>query len=364
MTEVLLLFLARAGGVAGWLLLRGDAVAARGEGLAELPLGAARVVAVVPGEEVGLHWLELPAGLAPAQAQAAARLLAAEVSAQPLAEVHVAVGREGEAGALRPVALAPVEAMERWLESARAAGVEPDLVIPDTALLPAPEEGFVRFDRGGMALWRGPEAAFALEPDLAQLVVGAAPVAVLDPLAFEAGLPAALDRPLVNLRQGPFARRRAFRLQGPRLRRLALLGAALAAVTLVLQIVQIMLYTLAADRVEEETRRIAATALSRSPGSAGADDLGRRLAELRGGGVGFGAIAGAVFAAVKAAPNVELSALSFAPDGSLRITARADSPASLADLGQRIEGSGFAAARMPPRSEGARQVQDMIVRPR
>ncbi|HEX8578819.1 MAG TPA: type II secretion system protein GspL [Allosphingosinicella sp.] len=360
---MLLLFLAPGGGLGGWLLLREEAVAARGEGLADLP-AAPRIVAVVPGEEVALHWLDLPAGLAPAQAQAAARLLAAEFSAQPLADMHVAVGRESDAGALRPVALAPVAAMERWLETARGAGVEPDLFIPDTALLPVPEEGFVRFDRGTLPLWRGPEAAFALEADLAELVVGSAPVTTLDPLSFEAGLAAALERPLVNLRQGPFARRRGFRLQGARLRRLALLGAALAVVTLILQIAQIMLYTLAADRVEEETRRIAATALSRSPGSAGADDLGRRLAELRGGGVGFGAIAGAVFAAVKAAPNVELTALAFAPDGSLRITARADSPASLADLGQRIEAGGFAAARMPPRSEGARQVQDMIVRPR
>ncbi|HEY0149502.1 MAG TPA: type II secretion system protein GspL [Allosphingosinicella sp.] len=361
---MLLLFLPPGGGAGSWLLLRGDAIAARGEGIAELPLGTGRTVLMVPGEEVGLHWLELPAGLAPAQAQAAARLLAAEFSAQSLSEMHVAVGRESGEGVLRPVALAPVAAMERWLETARAVGIEPDIIIPDTALLPVAEEGYIRFDRGGVALWRGPEAAFALEPDLAELVVGDAPVFALDLAGFEAGLPAALEHPLVNLRQGPFARRRGFRLQGARLRRLAMLGAALALVTLILQIVQIMLYTLAADRVEEETRRIAATALSRSPGAAGADDLGRRLAELRGGGVGFGAISGAVFAAVKAAPNVELSALSFAPDGSLRVTARADSPASLADFARRIEGSGFAAAPMPPRSEGARQVQDVIVRPR
>ena len=364
MTEMLLLFLPPGGGVGGWLLVQGGAVVARGEGISELPGGARSVTAVVPGEEVGFHWVDLPAGLAPAQAQAAARLLAAEVSAQPLGDVHVAVGRESQFGALRPVALAPVSAMERWLETVAALGLDADSILPDTALLPVPDEGFVRFDRGGIALWRGPEQAFALEPDLAELVVNGGPVTTLDPAAFEAALPEAVERPLVNLRQGPFARRRVWRLQGPRLRRLALLAGALALVTLTLQIAQILIYTVAADRVEGETRRIAATALSRSPGAAGASDLNRRLAELRGGGVGFGAITGGVFAAIKAAPNVELSSLTFVADGTLRISARADNPASLADFAQRVEAGGFAVDRMPPRTAEGRQTQDMVVKPR
>ncbi|HEX8584182.1 MAG TPA: type II secretion system protein GspL [Allosphingosinicella sp.] len=365
MTERLLLFLApKAGGVGGWLLLGEGAVAARGPGLEDLPPGVRLTAAVVPGEEVGLHWLDLPAGLAPAQAQAAARLLAAEISSQPLSEMHVAAGRDGAVGELRPVALVPVTAMERWLDTVRAAGIEPELVIPDTALLPAPETGFVRFDRGEIALWRAGEAAFALEPELAELVVGDAPVTEIDVLAFEAGLSAALERPLVNLRQGPFARRREWRMQGARWRRLLVLAAALALVTLFLQIAQIVVYTRAADRVQEETRRIAATALSRSPGTAGASDLNRRLAELRGGGVGFGAIAGAVFEAVKAVPNVELSSLTFGVDGALRISVRGDAPASLDGFAQRIEAGGFAVDRMPPRSAEGRQAQDIIVRPR
>jgi general secretion pathway protein L len=171
-------------------------------------------------------------------------------------------------------------------------------------------------------------------------------------------------RPLVNLRQGVFARRRSWRLQGPRLRRLAFLSGALAIVTLLLQIAQILIYTVAADRLEEETRRIAATALSRSPGAAGASDLNRRLAELRGGGLGFGAIAGAVFGAIKGAPNVELSSLAFMGDGTMRISVRADSAPSLADFAGRVEASGFVVERLPPRTAEGRQTQDMVVRPR
>lgn len=363
MTERLLLFLAPGGGASGWLLLQDGVVAARGAGLAELPV-ARSAVAVVPGEEVTLQWLDLPLGLAPAQAQAAARLMAAEASAQPLTDMHVVTGREGEPGALRPVALAPVEAMERWLATAAAAGVEPDLIIPDTALLPVSADGYTRMDRDGIALWRGPDVAFAAEAELAALVVGDAPVTELDAAAFEAHLLAALDRPLVNLRQGLFARRRAVRLEIVRVRRLGWLVLAIALATLVLQITQIIVYTRAADSVEEETRRIAATALSRSPGSAGADDLGRRLAELRGGGVGFSAIAGAVFSAVQAVPNVELASLAFGVDGTLRIGVRGDSPATLDAFAQRVGANGFAVERTTPRIDNGRQVQDMLVRAR
>jgi len=366
-TERLLLFLAPkaggAGGASGWLLLREGVAAARGEGLAELPLVRSSVL-VVPGEDVTLQWLDLPLGLAPAQAQAAARLMAAEASAQPLSDMHVVAGREGEPGALRPVALAPVASMESWLATAAATGLEPDLIIPDTALLPVPGDGYTRLDRGGIALWRGREAAFAAEPELAELLVGDAPVAEIDSAAFEAHLLAALDRPLVNLRQGLFARRRALRVEVVRVRRLGWLALALAAVTLALQVAQITVYTFAADRVEEETRRIAATALSRSPGAAGAGDLGRRLAELRGGGVGFGAIAGATFAAVQAVPNVELASLTFGVDGTLRISVRGDSPATLDGFAQRIEAAGFAVDRTAPTSAGGRQAQEMVVRAR
>jgi general secretion pathway protein L len=362
-TDGLLIFLAPDGSIAGWLRLRDGLVDGRGAALDGVEVGLGALAAVVPGEQVTLHWLEIPAGLAPAQALAAARLMAAEASAQPLSDMHVAAGAE-DGAALRPVALVPAARMETWLETLQAAGLDPELMVPDTALLPLPEDGLVRFEREGISLYRGREAAFAAEPELAALVVGEAPVAELGAPAFEAGLASALALPLVNLRQGAFAKRREWRLQGARLRRLAILGLSLLLVTFALQIVQIMVYTLAADRAEEETRRIAATALSRSPGSANAADLTRRLGELRGGGVGFGTIAGAVFSAVRAANGVELSSMTFGEDGSLRVSALGDSAPSLTGFVQRIEAAGFAVEQMPPRAAGARQSQDLIVRPR
>jgi general secretion pathway protein L len=367
LTEALLLFLGAEDGFAGWLRLEGGAVAARGRELDGLPdpAGAATLVAVVPGEQVALHWLDLPSGLAPAQAAAAARLMVGEASAQPMAEMHVAVGRETAASPQRCVALVPAAAMDAWLARLAAHGVDPHLVIPETLLLPEPAEGLVRHDRGPVSLYRGVAEAFAAEPDVGDMVAGARPVTRLGDEAFEAGLAAAIDAPLLDLRQGPFARRRRLHVERARLRRLALLAAGLAAITLAVQIAAITRYTFAADSLEAEAKRVAAAALPRSPGVTDASgDLGRRLAELRGGGVGYGAIAGALFAAVRATPNVEISRLGFTPDGHLRAVVHGDGPAALAALAERVEAGGFAVERGPPRSGGGRQVQDFMVRPR
>ena len=67
----------------------------------------------VPGTEVAIHWLDLAGDLTPAQAAAAARLMLADASAEPLGDMHVAAGR-AENG-LTAVALAPVALMQAWL---------------------------------------------------------------------------------------------------------------------------------------------------------------------------------------------------------------------------------------------------------
>jgi general secretion pathway protein L len=366
MREALLLFLHREGGIEGWIRIAAGVVAARGAGLD----GAdehrlAPVVAVAPGEAVSLRWLELPAGLSLLQAAGAARLMAAELSAQPIGELHVAVGSDSGEGGARCVGLVPMETMRDWLAELEGAGFDADRIVPETLLLPTPEEGIVTWDTGPLHLYRGQEEAFAAEAELADLLLAGRTALPLDAESFASGLAPALDQAPLDLRQGPFARRREWRLAPARARRLALMTAALLLVSLAIQVVAIARYTLAADSAEAETRRIAAAALPRSPGVAvtGAA-LTQRLSELRGGGAGFGATAGALLDAVKGTPNVELSGLAFAPDGVLRATVQADSPAAIEALRQRVETSGFAAEATAPRSAGGRRVADLTVRPR
>ena len=366
MRETLLLFLARDGGVEGWIRLAEGSVAERGAGL-EGADGhrSAPVVAVAPGEAVTLRWLEFPAGLSSAQAAGAARLMAAEISAQPVGELHVAVGRSSPDGAGRCVGLVPTETMRTWLDGLEGAGFDAERMIPETLLLEPPDEGLATWDSGLIRLYRGPDEAFAAEPELGDLLLAGRSAVPVDPEGFAAGLAGALDQAPLDLRQGPFGRRRDWRVAPARARRLAGMTAALLLVSLAVQVALIARYMFAADSAEAETGRIAAAALHRNSGLSDPEAaLARRLAELRGGGAGFTATAEALFEAVKATPNIELTAVAFSPDGALRATAQADSPAAIEALRQRVEASGFAAEAGAPRSAAGRPSADLTVRPR
>ena len=369
--DALLLYLAGDGTVERWALLREGAIVDRGSAADALPPLAdpqtrepLRIAAIAPADSVSLHWLEIPAGLAPAQAAAAARLMAADVSAQPLGEMHVAVGAES-VDATRPVAIVPALTMAGWIGALQAQALDPDLVLPEPLLLPRPEAGFFFHNHGGVHLYRGRDDAFSVEPELAELVVGDAPVDILDEAAFETWLAAAVASPAVNLRQGAFAKRRRWKIEWRLLRRLVALALTILLVTLLIQIAAIMRYTFAADAVEAELEQVAARALPASGRlTNGPAQLEERLQQLRGSGAGYGAVASALFGAVQATPNAELTAVIFEPGGTLRATVQADSPATIAALGQRIEASGYRVETGSARSGGGRPTADLIVRAR
>jgi general secretion pathway protein L len=366
MREALLLFLGRDGGFDGWIRIGEGVVAARGVGFDGADRHrSAPVVAVAPGEAVTLRWLELPAGLSPAQGAGAARLMVADLSAQPVGELHVAVGRASGDGGRRCVGLVPLETMRGWLDGLEGAGFDAERIVPETLLVPAPAEALATWDSGLLRLYRGQDEAFAAEPELGDMLLAGRAAVPVDPDAFAAGLADALDLAPLDLRQGPFGRRRDWRVAPARARRLAALTAALLLISLAVQVTLIARYIFAADAADAETRRIAAAVLPRSPGLPDPQAaLTQRLAELRGGGAGFRATAGALFEAVKATPNIELTALAFSPDGLLRASVQADSPAAIEALRQRVEASGFAAEAGAPRSGGGRRVADLTVRPR
>jgi len=354
LNDILLILLDARGEIEGWLEVASGRVAARGRALEGLPgltdpkTGRAlAVAAVVPGEAVSLHWLEIPAGLTPAQAAAAARLIAADVSAQPIADMHVAVGPELPDSSLRPVALVPALAMAGWIGRLQAEGLDPDLILPEPLLLPVPEEGFVRYDRGTLPLFRGQGDAFSAEPELAELVTRGAPVRTLDHDAFETHLASALAALPVNLRQGAFAKRRRWKIEWPLVRRLAGFAALLLLVTLLLQVMTIFRYTFEADRLEAETR-----ALARSAGP---------IPAVRIGG-GYAGLASALFGALNGTPNAELTALIYDQSGVLRATIQADSPATLESVRQRIGAGAFEVELGPLRAGGGRPTADITIR--
>ena len=300
--------------------------------LVPLP-GPPRNALAVPGTDVAIHWLDLAGDLTLAQAAAAARLMLADASAEPLGAMHVAAGRS-ENG-LTAVALAPVERMEAWL----ADGLDPDLIVPESLLLLPPAEGLARrgLDHRGLA------QAFSVEPELAALVAGDAPVAELGEAEFAAGLAAALAEPVVNLRQGAFAKRRRWVVDKGSARRVALLVAALLLVSLVLQLATIMRYSFDADRMEQEAAALGPGAAPSRPN--------------------FALLAPILFEAVRSTPNLQLTRLEYRADGSLGATVQVDTPATLAAFRARAEASGAVIEGGAIQSAGGQQSAEIVLRP-
>jgi general secretion pathway protein L len=88
----------------------------------------------------------------------------------------------------------------------------------------------------------------------------------------------------------------------------------------------------------------------------------QRLTELRGSGAGYSGVASLLFDAIRSTPNAELTAMVFAPDGSLRATVQADSPATLTGLQARMQSTGLSVDAGPLRTGGGRPTAELTVR--
>ena len=322
----------------GWRLVGGGGVAARGgpDDLVEVPAGT-RTALAVPGAEVAIHWLELAGDLTQAQAAGAARLMLADASAEGLSDMHVAVGNP-ENG-LTPVALVANASMADWVAG------DPDLIVPTTLLLLPPGDGLVRREAGAVPDYRGLAAAFSVEPEIAEFLVGEAPVRAVDETEFEAGLAAALAGPVINLRQGAWARRRQWKVDTGAARRVGWLVLALAVLSLVVILAQTMRYSSAASALEDEVARTGA----RAPASDNRP--------------GFTPVASVLFAAIQAVPNVELGRLDYRADGTLVAIVTGDTPATLQALRRQIETGGLQVQEGTAQPMGARATAELLLRP-
>lgn len=345
-----------------WLRLVGPEVVGRGPGL-PVPMTDEAVIAVVPGDAVALHWVALPP-LAPAQAAAAARILAADVSAVPPELTHVAIGAPG-ASDQRPLGIVATAAMIGWLARLGEEGIVPEYMVPAPLLLPEPVDGVIVATHHGLWLARGPGLALGAEPGLAAMMLGDAAVTEIDAATFEAGLAPALAAAPLNLRQGAFAVARQWRVEPRRWRRLAVLVAALLAAVVVTDLTALFRYSLEADRAERALADAARAALPRgavvtSPRA----DVAARLAALGGGGGGFAALAGPLVSAVRDRPSVTLRSLAYAPATGLAATVAARSASDRDAVVAAVNAAGLIATVSAPREQGGQLLADVTVRAR
>jgi general secretion pathway protein L len=360
----LVLFLPTGNAAWRWLRIADGAIVRRGEGLPE-PDGedAEPPIVITPADAVTLHWADLP-DRSIAQAVAAARLLVADASAAPIADLHVAVGREN-GHAERPIGVVSVVQMQAWLALLAVNGIDPAAMVPAPMLLPRPELGYLRADLGGETVVRGPTSGFADEPGLTELVTGGTEPTPLGRDEIEAAIVAAIAAPALDLRQGPFARRLRRAIDWRLVRRLGWLLAAILVVSLLISLVQILNYNLAADSLERQADLLARQGLPHGETVNNADrQLDARLAGLRGGGAGFGSTTAAVFAAVKSVPGAEVQAVAFDSNGALRVTAATQTEGQITDLQNRNHGYGFVTQLSPIAASAGRFTVVITVTPR
>lgn len=341
-----------------WLRIADGEIIARGEGLAAHHPDDL-VVAVVPADDVVIHHADLP-DLSEPQAQAAARLLMADQSASLATMLHVAVGKANGAGD-RPIVAMDRVKMTGFLANMVAQGHDPDTVIAAPMLLARPVTGFVKGNLGSGAVLRGVDSGFADDPILTPLLTGGV-VTTLDRKALERDLVLAIANPEVDLRQGIFAKRRAWGLDWARLRRIGWLALALAVVTLLFAIVQLVRLNTAADRIE--ANNIVAARAALPPGTTVNNPLVQvqeQLNNLRGPGGGMLPLAAAVASAASATPNLELTSLIFDGGGTLRITARAPTPTDQMVFEAKLKEAGLTPASGPTMVDQGQQIRDYTV---
>lgn len=277
-----------------------------------------RTVAVAPGADVMIRWLDLPVG-GPMQQRAAALWMLKDSLAAPADRLALALGPMTTRGQPRLVAVVSLSLLQAWTDYLDALGVRADVIVPDALTVPEPAEddqlNAVVF--GSATALRGAGFAASVQADLVDLVAGPRRVvAIGDEAAVERALVAAALAPSVNLladpgRTGAAAARRGW--------------ARAAALAGLLAISPLVLIAAAAARDESDARRDAGRARAEivraAPDLAAAADpveaLRRRVRAAPPPG-GVVAATAALYAAIESVEGAELDLLIVDPGAGMK----------------------------------------------
>jgi len=320
---------------------------------------AMRTVAVTPGGDVLVRWLDLPSGSAAQTRAAAAWMLRDEVAAAP-DRLAVVLGPPTPAGQPRMAAVVSRSLLEAWTDYLDALGVRAEVFVPDVLTLEEPEAAdqlrAVSFG-DGTAL-RGRRFAATVQSDLVDLVAAGRPIRpVQDPAEVERALILAARSPAINLLD-----------TGDR-ERAAASGWKRAAVLAGLVVVSPLVLTLAAaardDAAAREARVETLSMIARAaPDLAAAPDpvmaFRQRLAKAPPPG-GVTAAAAALFTAVEAVEGAELDILIADPDDGVKATISYPAHGDMAAIKESMAGAGMAVEETSTLDDAGRVVSDITI---
>jgi len=305
---------------APWLILdAAGTVLERGLLTLESPADSAamRTIAIVPGSDVLVRWLDLPKGTAAQQRTAALWMLKDDLAATP-DRVRLVLG-PAVAGEPRLTAVVGEALLHAGIDWLATMGLKADALVPDTLTVPEPFDDDVlsAVGFGPAVALRGRRFAAGIEPDLAEAVAGGRRIEpVEDMRRVEQMLIAAALNPPLNLLQGA---PRASEDLG-RWRLAAILAAVALAMPLVSTVALAARDEIAAGRATDRAEAAAQKAFPDMPASADPiSEARRRIATAVPPG-GAAPAAATLFAAVERVDGAELDSFSADPESGVRAT--------------------------------------------
>lgn len=319
-----------------------------------------RTVAIAPGGDVSVRWLDLPVGSSAQVRAAALWMLRDDLAAAP-DRVAVSLGRPVAAGQKRMAVVVSRALVQAWSDYLEELGVKADVILPDMLTVQAPEDEdalSAAVFGTGLAL-RGQEFAATVQPDLADLIAAGRTVRpVNDEADMERMMAAAALSPEVNLldngRQTRVAAKGSWRLA-------AGLAAAVLLSPLVLALAQASRDGMAARRMQAETVALIEQAdpeAARSPDPVVAFRQSTATAPPPGGIVAAAAV---LFAAVQGVEGAELDIFVSDPEGGVRATVSYPAYQDLDAMKQAVAAAGMQLTDTSTLDDAGRVVSDVTI---
>lgn len=318
----------------------------------------ANVMAIVAPADARCVWASLP-DLEPKQAEGVARIRAAEHS---LGNIHAVARHIGDDNVV--TATIATAAMEQGLARLIPRGINPDIVIPAGLVVEPNPDHVVRAEFDGATVLRG--AAFAIpdEPVFRDLLVGDAAVEDVHTDAMRTALLAASERPMLNLREGIFAKRvRTDWLTAQQRKWLVRLLGGLVVASLLLGLVT---WAKHKNATADEDDRALAAAQKIDPSISDITQaeaaLERALAQKGMAKGRFAPLSAGLWRSVKASPNVSVRELRYGADGIMTVVFAAPDANSVNKALIAIQQDGYRVTATPRQDTSGATLVDLTMR--